>query len=121
MVIQDNDPKIPPIRGHFNQLLSFGEVRASYFIRKLVDGKEGNTTTATANCNNPEDKMVYLPTTSGFRPMYYRYMQEQGYTVTVCETGAVSVFYVTARTMGRDCLTCRSPPTSAFGGGITHS
>ena len=91
MVIQDNDPKIPPIRGHFNQLLSFGEVRASYFIRKLVDGKEGNTTTATANCNNPEDKMVYLPTTSGFLPMYYRYMQEEGYKVTVCETGEVSV------------------------------
>ena len=91
MTIKDDDPRMPPIRGHFNHLLGFWEVRATRFIRKLVEGQEGKTTTATATHDNPEDKMVYLPTTSGFLPMYYRYMQEEGYKVTVCETGAVSV------------------------------
>ena len=92
MAIKEEDPRMPPIRAHFNHLLGLGEVRATRFIRKLVEGKEGATTTATRD--DPEDEMVYLPTTSGFRPMYYRYMQEQGYKVTVCATGAVSVTWI---------------------------
>ena len=66
-------------------------MRATCFIRKLAEGQEGDTTTATATCDDPGNKMDYLSTTSGFHPMYCRYMQEQGYKVTVCETGAVSV------------------------------
>ena len=48
-------------------------------------------TTNTATCDDPEDKMVYLPTTSGSCPMYYRYMKEQGYLVTVGDNGKVTV------------------------------
>ena len=76
MAIKDDDPRMPPMRGHFNHLLGLGEVRATHFIRKLVEGQEGNTTTATVIRDDPEDKMVYIPTTSGFCPMYYRCMQE---------------------------------------------
>ena len=45
-----------------------------------------------AQRNDPEDEMVYLPTTLGFCPMYYRYMKEHAYEVKVDDVGAVEIF-----------------------------
>ena len=39
MVFKEDDPRMSPIWDHFNHLRGLGEVRATHFIRKLVEGK----------------------------------------------------------------------------------
>ncbi len=57
---------ISKLMDHFHGLSKLGEVRATQVVATLVDGAVG-----TVNCNNNEED-IYLPTSDGYRPCYYR-------------------------------------------------
>lgn len=84
-LIKEDDPRMPPIRDHFESLLKLGEVRATKVMRTLVDGVEGRTT------RGDDDDIVYLPCTSGKRPLFYRYGREQGYDIKPLPNGQLEV------------------------------
>ena len=49
--IKADDPRMPPLRGYFEELLKLGEVRVTRFTATLVDGMEGCTTQDNDNTN----------------------------------------------------------------------
>ena len=64
MAIKENDPQMPPLRGSFGEFLNGGEVQATKFIQKLIDGRKGHAT------RDDDDGNVYLPSTSKTCPCY---------------------------------------------------
>ena len=74
-MMKDDDPRLGPLLDHYEERLELGEVRATRLISTLVDGQQQTTLRDDAI-----DENVYLPTTSGYRSCYYRYMKDQGYT-----------------------------------------
>ena len=75
---------MPPIKEHFENLMKLGEVRATKSIRTLVDGISGITTSNNDDC-------VYLPCSSGKRPMFYRYVKENGYAIKLLPRGKYEI------------------------------
>ena len=57
---------------HFHELSKIGEVRATKVVTTHVDGAVG-----TVNRNNNKED-IYLPTSDGYRPCYYRYLKSLG-------------------------------------------
>ena len=86
--MQPTDPRWAPLREHFNELLGLGEVRATKFIKKIVDGMQNTTT------KDDDDGSVFLPATNGIRPMYYRYMKDLGYSAAPNADGTVELTWV---------------------------
>ena len=82
--ITEDDPRMPPIRDHFDSLLQLGEVRATKAIRTLVEGMGGFKTSGDDDC-------VYLPCSSGKRPMFYRYARENGYKIVLGPRGKIEM------------------------------
>ena len=66
------DPRYEPLRQHFNELCGLGEVRATRYVRKEVDGVLTRT-------EREEDDNIYLPCSHGKRRMYYRYLSGCGW------------------------------------------
>ena len=60
---------ISKLMDHFHELSQLGEVRATKVVATLVDGAVGTVNRK----NNKED--IYLPTSDGYRPCYYRYLK----------------------------------------------
>ena len=84
-LIKEAAPRMPPIREHFESLLKLGKVRATKVMHTLVVGVEGWTT------RDDNDSNVYLPCTSGKRPMLYRYGREKCYDITPLPNGQLEV------------------------------
>jgi len=84
--VQEHDPRMPPIRKHFEELLKLGEVSNTKFVRKTT-----NESVTSRPRDDPDDRIIYLPAAHGIRPMYYRYMREQGYEVSVDNVGSIEV------------------------------
>ena len=70
---------------HFHELTKLGEVRATRVVATLVDGANGS-----GNRNNNEED-IYLPTSDGYRPCYYRYLKSLGYSAKPNASGTVAV------------------------------
>mmetsp|Transcript_30326 Transcript_30326/g.63364 ORF Transcript_30326/g.63364 Transcript_30326/m.63364 type:complete len:379 (-) Transcript_30326:274-1410(-) len=83
--IKEDDPRMGPIREHFNELLKLGEDRPTRLISAKVDGTMQRVT------RDNEDDSVYLPKSDGFRPCYYRYMSDCGYKCEPQNNGTVTV------------------------------
>ena len=84
--MKDDDPRMAPLIEHYDELLELGEVRATKLITSLVEGRQQTTLR-----DDEDDENVYLPTASGYRSCYYRYMKDQGYTAKPQHDGAIVV------------------------------
>ena len=83
--IKDDDPRMIPIREHFAELMGLGEIRATRFVNAWVNGKLERVT------RDDDNDEVYLPFSSEYRPMYYRYMNELGYIARPDAKGKIKV------------------------------
>ena len=84
--MKDDDPRMAPLIEHYDELLELGEVRATKLISSLVEGRQQTTLR-----DDEDDENVYLPTASGYRSYYYRYMKDQGYTAKPQHDGVIVV------------------------------
>jgi len=86
--LREDDPKLIAIREHFEILIKLAEdcPRATRIVQKIIDGFIQRSTR-----DNDGDDAVYLPFSMGVRPCYYRYLQEQGYSVKVHQDGTYTV------------------------------
>ena len=77
--IPETDPRMPPIRAHFEELIKLHKqkVRATKAVREMA--AEG---TSNIVLKEDDDNVVWLDSTAGPRPLYYRYAYSQGYNVT---------------------------------------
>jgi hypothetical protein len=84
-MIKEDDPMMPPLRDHFEELSNLGEVRTTRLVATEVD--DGTLATATRD----DADVIYLPASDGYRPCYYRYMKDQGWKVKPLPNGTVTV------------------------------
>ena len=80
----EDDERAMDLHSHFNELEKLGEVRATRFVREAVEGGKTKLLTRDDDANN-----VYLGSTKGLRPCYYRYCQELGWDTEVTANGIV--------------------------------
>ena len=89
--VDDEDDEIgQSLHDHFKCLMQLGEVRATRFVMKEVEG--GGTQRVTRD-NNEED--VFLPSTKGIRPCYYRWCHDRGWDCEAISTGAIKKQLIT--------------------------
>ena len=83
--IEDEDDNTgQSLHAHFQHLMELGKVRATRFVTKEVQG--GGTERVTRD-NKEED--VFLPSTKGIRPCYYRWCHDRGWDCEPISTGAI--------------------------------
>jgi hypothetical protein len=70
---------------HFYELSQLGELRATKVVATLVDGAVGTVN----HKNNKED--IYLPTSDGYCPCYYRYLNSLWYSAKPNASGVTNV------------------------------
>ena len=85
--INEVDPRYEPLKYHFEELKSLGEVRATRLTSELVNG------TVLENIRE-EDGNIYLPPSKGYRNQYYRYGADQGYEIKPKANGSLTIAYV---------------------------
>ncbi len=78
---QPEDQSTKALHDHFKALVSMGEVRATRFVREAV----GDTSTRDDN------DAIYLPSSNGTRPSYYRYCANLGYKARPTATGNIQL------------------------------
>ncbi len=81
--IAEDDPRMIALREHFEELCQLGETRATRLVANLVDG--------TNESRDDDDKNVYLPSSKGYRPCYYRYLHDLGYKATPHANGNLTI------------------------------
>ena len=67
--IKEDDPRMPPLRSHFKELLGLGEVRATRFVAAWAEGNLEHTTRVD------DDEQVYLLLSNGYRSCFSCYMK----------------------------------------------